>query len=164
MIDQATKLNPPGYPLAKGTKTITETINKKLHPKLFEQENAGTDAHAADHGSLLTPEQAAKMAKTMLAIFLIVVFLWGTETLPLGATNILVAVLIYIFGILPLEEISKAFMKDAVFFIFGILVVAVGVSKTGLDKRIGLILLSRIKSAKAFAFIFYNSKYISVRV
>ena len=28
-----------------------------------------------------------------------------------------------------------------------------GVAKTGLDKRIGLILLSRIKSAKAFAFI-----------
>jgi sodium-dependent dicarboxylate transporter 2/3/5 len=41
-----------------------------------------------------------------------------------------------------------------VFFIFGILVVAVGVAKTGLDKRIGLLLLSRIKSAKAFAFIF----------
>jgi sodium-dependent dicarboxylate transporter 2/3/5 len=45
-------------------------------------------------------------------------------------------------------------MTDAVFFIFGILAVAVGVAKTGLDKRIGLILLSRIKSAKAFAFIF----------
>ena len=40
------------------------------------------------------------------------------------------------------------------FFIFGILAVAVGVAKTGLDKRIGLILLSRIKSAKAFAFVF----------
>ena len=38
--------------------------------------------------------------------------------------------------------------------VFGILVVAVGVAKTGLDKRIGLILLSRIKSTKAFAFVF----------
>jgi sodium-dependent dicarboxylate transporter 2/3/5 len=45
-------------------------------------------------------------------------------------------------------------MQDAVFFIFGILAVAVGVAKTGLDKRIGLILLSRIKSAKSFAFVF----------
>ena len=64
------------------------------------------------------------------------------------------AVLLYLFHILPINEISQAYMKDAVFFIFGILVVAVGVAKTGLDKRIGLILLSRIKSAKAFAFFF----------
>jgi len=31
----------------------------------------------------------------------------------------------------------------------------VGVAKTGLDKRIGLILLSRVKSAKSFAFLFF---------
>ncbi|MBW2622605.1 MAG: anion permease [Deltaproteobacteria bacterium] len=154
MIDLASKLNPAGYTLSKGTKTITENINKKLHPKVFLERQSAEGTPSAASEKLLTPEKAARMAKTMLAIFLIVVFLWGTETLPLGATNILVAVLIYVFGILPIEEISKAFMKDAVFFIFGILVVAVGVSKTGLDKRIGLILLSRIKSAKAFAFVF----------
>lgn len=58
----------------------------------------------------------------------------------------------YLFAILPVNEISKAYMKDAVFLIFGLLVV--GVAKTGLDKRIGLILLSRIKSVKFFAFLF----------
>ena len=62
--------------------------------------------------------------------------------------------MLYLFAILPINEISKAYMKDAVFFIFGILAVAVGVAKTGLDKRIGLILLSRIKSTKGFAFVF----------
>ena len=62
--------------------------------------------------------------------------------------------MLYLFAILPMNEISRAYMTDAVFFIFGILAVAVGVAKTGLDKRIGLILLSRIKSAKAFAFVF----------
>jgi sodium-dependent dicarboxylate transporter 2/3/5 len=67
----------------------------------------------------------------------------------------MVAVLLYLFGILPIEDISKAYMQDAVFFIFGILAVAVGVAKTGLDKRIGLILLSRIKSAKTFALVFF---------
>ena len=78
----------------------------------------------------------------------------GTEALPLGATDILVGVLLYLFSILPINEISQAYMKDAVFFIFGILAVAVGVAKTGLDKRIGLILLSRIRSTKMFAFLF----------
>ena len=46
-------------------------------------------------------------------------------------------------------------MQDAVFFILGILAVAVGVSKTGLDKRIGLLLLSRINSGASLAFIFF---------
>jgi sodium-dependent dicarboxylate transporter 2/3/5 len=88
---------------------------------------------------------------------LVAAFLWGTEALPLGATDVLVAVVLYLFAVLPIDEIAKAYMQDAVFFIFGILAVAVGVSKTGLDKRIGLILLSRIRSPKAFAFIFYPS-------
>ena len=103
---------------------------------------------------LMTDQQAAQLAKIMLAVFFLAVFFWATEALPLGATDLLVAVMLYLFCILPINEISKAYMKDAVFFIFGILAVAVGVAKTGLDKRIGLILLSRIKSAKAFAFIF----------
>jgi sodium-dependent dicarboxylate transporter 2/3/5 len=94
------------------------------------------------------------MAKVTVCILLLVAFFWGTEALPLGATDILVGVLLYLFTILPINEISRAYMKDAVFFIFGILAVAVGVAKTGLDKRIGLILLCQIKNAKAFAFIF----------
>ena len=82
------------------------------------------------------------MAKVTVCILFLAAFLWGTEALPLGATDVLVGVLLYLFAILPIDEISKAYMKDAVFFIFGILAVAVGVAKTGLDKRIGLILLS----------------------
>ena len=94
------------------------------------------------------------MAKVMVLILFLAAFLWGTEALPIGATDILVAVFLYLFAVLPINDISKAYMSDAVFFVFGILAVAVGVAKTGLDKRIGLILLSRIRSAKAFAFIF----------
>jgi solute carrier family 13 (sodium-dependent dicarboxylate transporter), member 2/3/5 len=101
---------------------------------------------------LMTDQQAAQLAKIMLAVFFLAVFFWATEALPLGATDLLVAVMLYLFCILPINEISKAYMKDAVFFIFGIL--AVGVAKTELGEWIGLILLSRIKSAKAFAFIF----------
>jgi solute carrier family 13 (sodium-dependent dicarboxylate transporter), member 2/3/5 len=116
----------------------------------MEQGEMGTVAS----DPLMTGRQVAQLAKIMLAVFFLAVFFWATEALPLGATDLLVAVMLYLFCILPINEISKAYMKDAVFFIFGILAVAVGVAKTGLDKRIGLILLSRIKSAKAFAFIF----------
>jgi len=139
MVSLVSKDHPAGYKLASKCKTIAETVNKRLRSKT---------------GPLLTNTEVAQMAKIMVGILFVAAFLWGTEALPLGGTDILVGVLMYLFFILPINEIAKAYMKDAVFFIFGILAVAVGVAKTGLDKRIGLILLSRIKSAKGFAFIF----------
>ncbi|MBC8431589.1 MAG: anion permease [Desulfobacterales bacterium] len=156
MIDMVTQISPPGYKLDRGCTTIVEAVNKKLRPKAFsaiKQEKSVSSAEGEE--SLMDAEEVAGIAKIMIAILFLAAFLWGTEALPLGATDIIVGVLIYLFAILPINEISQAYMKDAVFFIFGILAVAVGVAKTGLDKRIGLILLSRIKSAKSFAFVFF---------
>ena len=154
MLDLVSRIKPSGYKLSQGCQTITDEINKKLHPNVTKQDKDVEEGSGHGSEELLTHEKTAQMAKVMLAIFFVAVFLWGTEALPIGATDLLVAVLLYLFAILPINEISRAYMKDAVFFIFGILVVAVGVGKTGLDKRIGLILLSRIKNAKAFAFLF----------
>jgi len=156
MIGMVKKISPPGYKLGRDCTTIVETVNKKLRSKAFAafKEGKTVSSEGSEH-SLMNAEEVAGIAKVMIAILFLAAFLWGTEALPLGATDILVGVMIYLFAILPINEISKAYMKDAVFFIFGILAVAVGVAKTGLDKRIGLILLSRIKSAKSFAFIFF---------
>lgn len=156
MIDMVTKINPPGYALERDCTSIADTVNKKLNPKAFaalKQEKPV--APSAGQKPLLDAAAVARMAKITIAILFLAAFLWGTEALPLGATDIMVGVLLYLFTILPINEISQAYMKDAVFFIFGILAVAVGVAKTGLDKRIGLLLLSRINSAKSFAFIFF---------
>jgi sodium-dependent dicarboxylate transporter 2/3/5 len=154
MTDLVGVKSPAGYKLSAGCKTITDCINKKLRPQAFDAaQNPGKSSNAGAK-PLFSDRDAAQLAKVMLGIFFLAVFFWATEALPLGATDILVGVMMYLFCILPINEISQAYMKDAVFFIFGILAVAVGVAKTGLDKRIGLILLSRIKNAKAFAFIF----------
>ena len=162
MLAMVQAVHPAGYALPQGAQTITDAVNKKLRPEAFDRqqardEKADAAAQADAHASLkplLTTYQVAQMAKLTVCILFLAAFLWGTEALPLGATDILVGVLLYLFAILPINEISRAYMKDAVFFIFGILAVAVGVAKTGLDKRIGLILLSRIKSARSFAFMF----------
>jgi len=162
MLDMVSKADPPGYKLGTGCNTIVDTVNKKLRPEAFTAEKKGQAVPANhDQEPLLTDEKVAQLAKIMVGILFLAAFLWGTEALPLGATDLLVAVLLYLFMILPINEISQAYMKDAVFFIFGILAVAVGVAKTGLDKRIGLILLSRIKSTKAFAFMFLPMLAIS---
>jgi sodium-dependent dicarboxylate transporter 2/3/5 len=157
MLEMVQKEKPAGYQLGRDARTITDTVNQRLRPEAYKTEVLGKEAEES-HGHapkpLLTPEQVARLAKITVAILFLAAFLWGTESLPLGATDVLVGVMLYLFAILPMNEISRAYMTDAVFFIFGILAVAVGVAKTGLDKRIGLILLSRIKSTKGFAFVF----------
>lgn len=156
MLDMVGQANPAGYQLEQGCNNIIDSVNKKLRPKAFKEFKTGKSVikPGKEKEELLSKIEVARLAKIMIAILVLAAFLWGTEALPLGATDIMVGVMLYLFYILPINEISKAYMKDAVFFIFGILAVAVGVAKTGLDKRIGLILLSRIKSTKGFAFIF----------
>jgi len=135
MVDLVREERPSGYQVQPGTNSITESVNKILQTEL-------------------TPEQVASKTKIMIAILLTAAFLWGTEAIPLGATDLLVGSFLYLFAILPLDSIARAYMKDAVFFIFGVLTIAVGVSKTGLDRRIGVVFLSRIKNLKAFCFVF----------
>ncbi|MCK5311344.1 MAG: anion permease, partial [Desulfobacteraceae bacterium] len=165
MLNLVKEKAPAGYKLTKGCDTIIQTVNKKMRPKAYaayeEAVKSGMPVPVEVREGLLNEEKVAQMAKIMIGILLVAALFWGTEAIPIGGTDIMVAVLMYIFFILPPDAIAKAYFKDAVFFIFGILAIAVGVSKTGLDKRIGLLLLSRIKSTKQFCFIFFPMLAVS---
>jgi len=50
--------------------------------------------------------------------------------------------------------VAKAYAKDSVIFIFGVLAFAAALSKTGLDRRIGILLLGTSTTLKRFALIF----------
>ena len=161
LVELVEQVNPSGYDMMEpGTETIVDSVNYHRYPDAFE---AGREGRGAVEGAkgLDSAEQVARTAMIMVGILFVAALLWGTEALPIAGTVALVAALMYAFGILPTDEIPKAFMQDAVFFILGILAVAVGVNKTGLDKRIGLLLLSRIKSVGAIAFIFFPVLAIS---
>ena len=135
MVAMMSERSPVGYGLQPGAATITGSINRVL-------------------GADLTPAQAAYKAKIMIAILFAAALLWATEAIPMGATDLLVGALLYLFYVLPLDAISKAYMTDAVFFIFGVLTIAVGVANTGLDRRIGVLLLGRVRGLKSFCFVF----------
>jgi solute carrier family 13 (sodium-dependent dicarboxylate transporter), member 2/3/5 len=166
LVDIVSRIYPSGYQVGNGCTNITQTVNQKLRPKAYAASKTKTDEASLGHAEgkegsvyggeeiLLSEIDVARMAKITLGLLFLAAFLWGTQALPIGATDILVGVVLYFFAILPIHDISRAYMADAVLFVFGIMAVSVGVAKTGLDKRIGLILLSRIKSTKGFAFIF----------
>jgi sodium-dependent dicarboxylate transporter 2/3/5 len=102
----------------------------------------------------LTPQEAALRAKVMLGTLVVCALFWATGALPIGMTAILVGVFMYFLGVLRPDDIAQAYAKDAVIFIFGVLVVAGAIGKTGLNRRIGLLLLGPATNLPKLLFIF----------
>ncbi|WP_045211211.1 SLC13 family permease [Desulfonatronovibrio magnus] len=99
-------------------------------------------------------QAAAQRAKVMVGVLVIAALFWATAAIPIGVTAMLIAVIMYFFQVLPPTGVAKAFASDAVFFIFGVLAMAMAISKTGLDKRIGLLVLSPTTSILKMGLIF----------
>jgi sodium-dependent dicarboxylate transporter 2/3/5 len=102
----------------------------------------------------LPPGKVAFKARVMLATLVIAALFWATGAVPVGITALLVGVLMYFLGVLKPDDIAQAYAKDAVIFIFGVLAISLAISKTGLDRRIGLLLLGPAKSLPRLLFIF----------
>ena len=101
-----------------------------------------------------SPSRVATKAQVMLGVLVVAALFWATGAIPVGVTALLVGVIMYFAGILRPDDIAAAYAKDAVIFIFGVLVIATAISKTGLDRRIGLLLLGPAKSLRLLLFIF----------
>ena len=102
----------------------------------------------------LSGDQVAFRAKVMTGILVMAALFWATGAIPIGITALLVGAMMYFFGVLPPDLVAKAYAKDSVIFIFGVLAIAAAISKTGLDRRIGMVLLGRSSSLPKFTFIF----------
>ena len=117
----------------------------------------GDEVASADgpgKGYTLTPAQAAFRAQAMLATLLVAALFWATGAVPVGITALLVGVGMYFLGVLRPDEVAAAYAKDAVIFIFGVLAIAQAMTKTGLDRRIGVLLLGPVKSLRMVLFLF----------
>jgi sodium-dependent dicarboxylate transporter 2/3/5 len=95
-----------------------------------------------------------KRAHVMIGVLFVAALFWATGAVPVGITALLVGVLMYFFGVLPPDGVARAYAKDAVIFIFGVLAMATAISKTGLDRRIGILLLSPSTSLVRMSLIF----------
>jgi len=102
----------------------------------------------------LGSDQTILRAKVMIGVLVVAALFWATGAIPVGMTALLVGVLMCFCGVLPPNEVAKAYAKDAVIFIFGVLAISVAITKTGLDRRLGMLLLGTSTSLRRLAFIF----------
>ena len=122
-----------------------------LRAKLFQQTKLPNGKKIK---TPLTFDHALLRAKVMVAILFVAALFWATGAVPIGITALLVGALMYFFGVFPADQVAKAYAKDSVVFIFGVLALAAAISKTGLDRRIGILLLGTSTSLVRFGFIF----------
>jgi len=119
----------------------------KMHDYKLDQENEKVKVAQS-------PEKVSLKVKVMLGILIVAALFWASGAIPVGVTALLVGVIMYFSGILKPDDVIGAYAKDAVFFIFGVLAISVAISKTGLDRRIGLLLLGPAKTLPRLLFIF----------
>ncbi|MCF8110849.1 MAG: anion permease [Desulfobacteraceae bacterium] len=98
--------------------------------------------------------KTARKAKIMIGVLIVAALFWATGAVPIGVAALLVGVLMYWFGVLPPSGVTSAYATDSVFFIFGVLAMSAAISKTGLDRRIGILLLKPSTSLKRMCLIF----------
>lgn len=119
--------------------------------KLFSKNNATKDR---PEKTIITAQQVAFRLKVTIGILLVSALFWATGAIPVGITALLVGTLMIFFNVLSPEDVAKSYAKDSVIFIFGVLAVSMAIGKTGLDRRIGLLLLGTSTSLLRFSLIF----------
>ncbi|NES84435.1 MAG: DASS family sodium-coupled anion symporter [Moorea sp. SIO2B7] len=82
-------------------------------------------------------------AKRALAVFGVTAFLWGTNTLPVAVTGLIVLFLIPFSGALSPETTYAYFGNRAVFFVLGAFILASPIMRSGLSTRLALGVVSR---------------------
>ena len=126
----------------------------KFYSSKYKLGNITTDDTGRKIEQSLSDEEAAFRAMVMLAILIVAALFWASGAVPIGITALMVGVFMYFFGILKPDDMAAAYAKDAVIFIFGVLAIATAISKTGLDRRIGMLLLGSSKSIPRYLFLF----------
>jgi solute carrier family 13 (sodium-dependent dicarboxylate transporter), member 2/3/5 len=137
------------YSQMKNGQTISAFYAQKA--KLYNK-TKGPDGHITK--TLITADQVALRAKVMIGVLVVAALFWATGAMPIGITALLVGVLMYFFGVFTPSDVAMAYAKDSVIFIFGVLALAAAISKTGLDRRIGIVLLGTSTSLWKFGLIF----------
>lgn len=138
-----------GYRKMADNEPVAEYFSR-LHG--FDRSVTGADG--STETAPLPVKAVAFKAQVMLATLVIAALFWATGAVPVGVTALLVGVLMYFLGVMKPDAIAQAYAKDAVIFIFGVLAIASAISKTGLDRRLGLLLLGPASNLPRLLFIF----------
>ena len=100
----------------------------------------------AEYASAYVPERAPQYA---MAVFVVCMGLWLTNLIPLASTGLLAVACLPLLGIVGAKQAFAYFGNSAVFFIISVFLLAAAMIRTGLSKRLTLVLLQRFDRTPA---------------
>lgn len=83
-------------------------------------------------------------AKLVAAVVVWMAVWWVTEAAPLAVTSLLPLALFPILGIRPISQVARSYGDDMIFLFFGGFVLALAVQRSGLHRRLALVILSNL--------------------
>lgn len=104
--------------------------------KLLYENLSGKDRKTADKG--------AWDIKVAIAMMVFVVFCFMTECIPLPGVAFCVGLILVFTGVVSRSEVAQLYWDDACWFIMGSLMFAAAFVKTGVDKRMCLMMFNKL--------------------
>ena len=117
-------------------KTIMTSALVLRKDGLQYKDQTGSDKIAADNG--------AWQIKVAIAMGLFVVFCFLTECIPLPAVAFCIGLILVFTGVISRQEVAMLYWSDACWFIMGSLMFAAAFVKTGVDKRVCLMMFKKL--------------------
>jgi len=89
-------------------------------------------------------------AQRLLAVLGLVVTLWICESIPLPATALLGPALCVVCGLAPAKEVFKGFADPVIFLFLGSFLLAEGIFRHGLNRRIAFSRILSLENLRKF--------------
>lgn len=93
-----------------------------------------------------TPEGLSPAAWGVASLMVLMAVWWATEAIPIPATSLLPLVVLPIIGAGTVREASAGYSSPIVMLLLGGFIIALGIERWGLHKRIALNVVSRVGS------------------
>lgn len=88
--------------------------------------------------NLPTPPDLTASAQRLAAVTALMAVLWMTQALPIAVTSLIPLALFPIFGIQDPKTVSQAYINQNIFLYMGGFMIALGIEKWGVHRRIAL--------------------------
>ena len=97
--------------------------------------------------NLPTPDDMSAAAQRLAAVTALMAILWMTQALPIAVTSLIPIAAFPVFGIQDPQTVSQAYINSNIFLYMGGFMIALGIEKWGLHRRIALHIIKVIGSS-----------------
>ena len=88
------------------------------------------------------------MQRKVAAVSALTATFWLTVAIPVGAASLLPAALFPLLGVLPAREVAPNYLRDLVMLFLGAFIVAQGLERWGVHRRIALAVIQAVGSSR----------------